>query len=106
MFVVVSDSASHFLREWAAAVKRYEEADREFQRITATYMAQVDAERSARKLSGRRQGLSMVEATHLARQDPYRKDAASARQHFADRAMMYGISALVEMLRTDQDESA
>jgi hypothetical protein len=101
---VTTERVAYFMREWNTAILRYEQADREFQRITAEYLAQVDAGRPARAITARRhhEGLTVVEATHLARQDPYRKDAASARQHFADRAMMYGISALVEVLCRDE----
>jgi len=103
---VTSERAAYFIREWNAAILRYEEADREFQRITADYLAQVDPGRPTRTISARRhhEGLTVVEATHLARQDPYRKDAASTRELFANRAIMYGISALVEILRGDQTE--
>jgi hypothetical protein len=96
------------MREWNAAVLRYEEADREFRRITSNYMAQVDAARPVRTITARRyhEGLTVVEATQLARQDPYRRDAASARQHFSDRAVMYGIAALVEVLCRDETEPA
>jgi hypothetical protein len=104
MFVVARERADHFLREWEAAVNKYEEADREFQRITAGYMAQVDVGLPIDRLSGRRDHhkLTRVEAAHLAREDANRKDAASARAFFAERATMYGISALVEILRADE----
>jgi hypothetical protein len=106
MFVVASEIANHFLREWAAAVRKYEEADREFERITAHYMAQADAGLPIDRLSGRRDHhkVTRVEAAHMAREDLNRKDAASARSHFAERATMYGISALVEITRGDHSD--
>ena len=98
---MANERVDHFLREWLNAVRKYEEADREVQRIMASYLAQVDAGLPLDKLSGRRHHheLSFVEADRLARQDPRRKDAVSARTLFAERATMYGISALVEILR-------
>jgi hypothetical protein len=104
MFVVANEMADHFLREWEAAVRKYEEADRDFERITARYMAQADAALPTDRLSVRRDHhkLTRVEAAHLAREDLSRKDAASARMHFAERATMYGISALVEILCADK----
>ena len=98
---MANERADHFLREWAAAVRKYEEADREVKRIMASYLAQVNAGLPLDKLSGRRHHheLSFVEADRLARQDPRRKDAGSARSLNAERATMYGIAALVEILR-------
>jgi hypothetical protein len=98
---VANERADHFLREWAAAVRKYEEADREVKRIMASYLAQADAGLPLDKLAGRRHHheLSFVEADRLARQDPRRKDAGSARSLYAERATMYGISVLVEILR-------
>jgi hypothetical protein len=122
---VTTERVCYFLREWNAAILRYEQADREFRRITAGYLAQVDATRPVRTISPRRpheglvdatrpvrsisarrphEGLTVVEATELARQDVNRKHAAAAREHFADRAMLYGMSALVGMLCGDATE--
>jgi hypothetical protein len=105
---MTSQRMAYFLREWNSAILKYEEADREFRRITADYLAQVDASRApTRTITARRyhEGLTVIEATQLARQDPYRRDAAAARQLFGDRATMYGIAALVERL-CREDEPA
>ena len=101
---MTSQRAAYFIREWKTAIQRYEEADREFHRITADYLAQVDPGRPTRTITARRhhEGLTVVEATHLARQDPRRRNAAVARDHFANRATMYGISVLVEVLCGDE----
>src|SRR5262249_3820361 len=101
MFVVAREMVDHFLREWEAAVRKYEEADREFERISARSLAQADSGVPVGKPSGRRDLTkpTCVEAAHMAREHHSRKDAGSARSHFAERATMYGISALVEILR-------
>ena len=103
---MTTERVCYFLREWNAAILRYEQADRESRRITAGYLAQVDATRPVRTISARRprEGLTVVEAIELARQDVNRKHAAAAREHFADRAMLYGMSALVGMLCGDAAE--
>lgn len=103
---MTTERITYFLREWNAAILGYEDADREFRRITAGYMAQVDKKRPVGTITARRhhEGLTVVEATQLARQDLKRRDAATARQHFADRATMYGISALVEVLCREDAE--
>src|SRR4029453_8795760 len=94
-----SERLAHFLHEWNAAILRYEQADHDFRRITADYLAPVDTNPPVRTLTRKHhEGLTIVEATHLARQDVNRKDAAASRQHYAERATMYGISALVEIL--------
>ena len=106
---MTSQRLAYFLREWNSAILKYEEADREFHRITADYLAQVDASRvPTRTITTRRyhEGLTVVEATQLARQDPYRKNAAAARQLFGERATMYGIAALVESVCRDDAEPA
>ena len=103
---MASERTTYFLRQWNRAILKYEEADREFRRITAEYLAQVDVSRApARTVTARRyhEGLTTVEATQLARQDPYRRDAAATRQLFGERATMYGIAALVEVLCRDDD---
>ncbi len=104
---MTTERLAYFLREWNAAIRGYEEADRKFRRITADYLAQADPTRPVRTVTSRRQheGLTVVDATHLARQDVNRKQAAAARQHFAERAVMYGISALVDVLCRDDDEA-
>jgi hypothetical protein len=98
---------AHFLREWNVAIHQYEEADREFRRITEKYLAQVDTTRTAsRTTTARRynEGLTKIEATQLARQDLFRRDAAAARQLSGERATMYGIAALVESLCSDDTQ--
>lgn len=100
-----SPAVHHFLTEWARALMAYERADQEFTRITRLYMDQVNEPESRWDRMLRPWGrLTQSEARHLARQDPRRKDADSDRQHYATRASMYALAAIIELLRGPRSE--
>lgn len=103
----MTPAVHYFLTEWARALRAYEDADQRFTRITRLYMDRVNEPESRWDRMLRPWGrLSESEARHLARQDPRRKDADSDRDHYATRANMYALAAIIELLREPRSEES
>lgn len=84
MAVADSKALAHFLTEWAASVKASERAEATFQRVIREYLDRKYA--------------SDAIAEHMASSDARLKQAIADGAYYRDRAVMYGTSALVQMV--------
>ncbi|HYJ33807.1 MAG TPA: hypothetical protein VE326_11360 [Candidatus Binatia bacterium] len=98
---------ARFLHKWSAALAAYEEASARFNRVTGEYLALIGTPKHGEpgamaKLRGERAQLyTETEVRILAKKDFYRQKAISDQQFWSAEATMYGIAALVEMLREE-----
>lgn len=86
------DSAelAHFLTEWATSVKASERAEATFRSVVQEYQG--------------RNYQSEAIALHLASSDLRLKEAVADGTYYRDRAVMYGISAMVQIVIEDRAE--
>lgn len=85
-----------FLRRWTAALAGYEEASGRYTEITRAHLALVGTPRHPGRGAHR---YVEAEVRLRAKQDYGRQKAISDQQFFAAEATMYGVAALVEMIR-------
>lgn len=87
-----------FLHEWTSALASYEEASARYVAITNEYLSLIG------KPKHRGQGAHIyteADVRVLAKQDYRRQKAISDQQFYGAEASMYGIAAMVEMMRQD-----
>lgn len=87
-----------FLRQWTNALAGYEEASARFVAVTNEYLSLIGKPKHSGKGA---QIFTEAEARVLAKQDYRRQKAISDQQFYAAEATMYGIAALVDMMRQD-----
>lgn len=75
----------HFLAEWGSSVKFFEDAERRYNAVVEEWRARRPNE--------------PVNAEHMAASDPRLLKASRHCSYFGDRAVVYGISALLEIVR-------
>jgi len=83
-----SAALHHFLTEWSVSLRHFEDAERRYDAVVEEWRARRPGE--------------AVNAEHMAASDPRLLKASRHCIYFGDRAVVYGISALLEIVRGEQ----